>query len=65
LSYSIIKSGFLKNIDFIIQVNNVFDKKYNSNGYTYPYISGGELIVDNYYFPMAPTNFFAAINIKL
>ena len=60
-----LKGNLLKNVDFIFQANNVFDKKYLGNGYTYNYISGGELSVNNVYFPMAGINFMAAINVKL
>ncbi|HVZ96992.1 MAG TPA: TonB-dependent receptor plug domain-containing protein [Chitinophagaceae bacterium] len=63
--YSIISIHHIKAVDFIFQINNLFNKKYVSNGYTYPYIYGGSLIVENYFFPMAPTNFLAAVNIKL
>ena len=63
-SYTIRKNIF-KEVNFIFQINNVLNKKYEPNGYTYNYISGGELAVENYYFPMAGTNFLAAINIKL
>ena len=65
LSYTLKKINVFKAIDFIFQVNNIFNSKYESSGYTYNYFSGGELSVENYYFPMAPTNFLAAINIKL
>ncbi|MEO8414641.1 MAG: TonB-dependent receptor plug domain-containing protein [Ginsengibacter sp.] len=65
MSYSLSSKNFFKGINFIFQVNNLFNKKYESNGYTYDYFSGGELAVENYYFPMAGTNFLAAINIKL
>lgn len=64
LSYTLHKK-FFKEVNFIFQVNNVFDKMYESNGYTYNYFSGGKLVVENYYFPMAGINFLAAINIKL
>ncbi|HEY8657786.1 MAG TPA: TonB-dependent receptor [Hanamia sp.] len=64
LSYSLLKKVF-KEVDFIFQVNNVFNKKYESNGYTYNYIYGGEFTVENYYYPMAGTNFMTGINIKL
>jgi iron complex outermembrane receptor protein len=57
--------GFLKEANIILQVNNIFNKKYEPNGYTYNYIYGGELSVNNYYFPMAGTNFMAGINLKL
>ncbi|MEO8764150.1 MAG: TonB-dependent receptor plug domain-containing protein [Ginsengibacter sp.] len=65
LSYSMGKKNIFKGIDFIFQLNNLFDKKYEANGYTYNYISGGDLAVENYYFPMAGINFLAAINIRL
>jgi iron complex outermembrane receptor protein len=60
-----LKGTSLKNVDFIFQANNVFDKKYSGNGYTYNYISGGALSVNNVYFPMAGINFMAAINVRL
>jgi len=65
LSYRLSTKKPFKAVDFIFKVNNVFNKKYESNGYTYNYFYGGELAVENYYFPMAGTNFLAAINIKL
>ena len=64
LSYSLLKKIF-KKVDFIFQVNNVFNNLYEANGYTYNYIYGGEFSVENYYFPMAGINFMAAVNIKL
>lgn len=64
LAYTLHKK-FFKEVNFILQANNVFNKMYESNGYTYNYFSGGKLVVENYYFPMAGTNFMAAINIKL
>ena len=64
LSYTIHQKTF-KEVNFIFQVNNVFNKLYESNGYTYNYIYSGEFTVENYYYPMAGTNFMAAINIKL
>lgn len=64
LSYTIRKKIF-KEVNLVFQANNVFNKIYESSGYTYNYISGGNLSVENYYFPMAGTNFMAAINIKL
>jgi iron complex outermembrane receptor protein len=48
----------------ILQVNNVFDKKYEPNGYTYSYQSGGSLVTENYYYPMAGTNVMIALNLK-
>ncbi len=55
---------WLKNVDLIFQVNNVFNKKYEPNGYTYSYYYNTQLITENFYFPMAGTNFFAGVNLK-
>lgn len=54
-----------KEVELMFQVNNVFNKMYESNGYTFNYFSGGKLIVENYYFPMAGTNVMAGVNVKL
>ncbi len=62
LIYTIKRKG-LKEVNIIGQVNNIFNKKYEPNGYTYNYIYGGELVVNNYYFPMAGTNFMIAVNV--
>jgi iron complex outermembrane receptor protein len=64
-AYTLNSKNILKTVTFVLQVNNVFNKKYESNGYTYNYFYGGALDVANYYFPMAGMNFLAAINIKL
>ena len=64
LSYTL-HEKFFKEVNFILKVNNILDKKYEPNGYTYNYFYGGKLDVENYYFPMAGVNFLAAINIKL
>ena len=49
----------------ILQVNNLFNRLYEPNGSTYPYISGGAIVNDNYYYPMARTNFMIALNVNL
>jgi iron complex outermembrane receptor protein len=65
MSYSLVKKKYIKKVDFIFQLINLLNKKYESNGYTYNYFSAGALTVENYYFPMAGINFLAAINITL
>ncbi|MGN6415990.1 MAG: TonB-dependent receptor [Pseudobacter sp.] len=47
-----------------VQVNNVFNKMYTPNGYTYSYDDGTALQVVNNYFPMAGTNFLVALQVK-
>jgi iron complex outermembrane receptor protein len=55
----------LKQIDLIFQLNNAFNRKYEPNGYTYSSFYGGSVVTENFYFPMAGTNFLLAVNIKL
>lgn len=59
-----IKSKLFKEFSMTLLINNVLDEKYVSNGYTYAYISGGETIAQNYYFPQAGRNFLAGVAIK-
>lgn len=54
----------LKEINLVVQVNNLFNEKYEPNGYTFSYIYGGSLTTENFYFPMAGTNFLMGLNIK-
>jgi len=60
-----LQKGFLKEVNFIFQVNNIFNKKYEPSGYTFSYIYGGSLTTENYYYPMAGTNVMAGINLRL
>jgi iron complex outermembrane receptor protein len=64
ISYKL-KGKFLKETDFVFQLNNIFNKRYEPNGYTYSYFEGGNLNTADYYFPMAGINFIAAVNIRL
>lgn len=48
-----------------LQVNNLLNRLYEPNGYTFSYFVGGQTIAENYYFPMAGTNFMASLNIRL
>ena len=57
--------NWLKNVDLIFQVNNAFNKKYEPNGYSFSYYANSQLTTENYYFPMAGTNFFGGVNIRL
>lgn len=59
-----LKQLLFSEIGLVLQINNVFDKMYEPNGYTYSYISGGSLVSENYYFPMAGRNFTIGVNVK-
>jgi iron complex outermembrane recepter protein len=54
----------VKNIGIGLLVNNVFSKKYQSDGATYPDIEGGKVVNYNYFFPQAPANFLLSLNLK-
>jgi len=45
-------------------VNNIFDRLYESNGYTYSYLSGGTILNSNYYYPQAGTNWLGGVSLK-
>lgn len=64
LNYTL-QGKVLKNTQFILQLNNVFSKKYEPNGYTFSYVYGGVLTTENFYFPMAGFNAMVGVNIKL
>ncbi len=60
-----LKNRIFNEWNIIAQVYNLFNKKYEPNGYTYSYLLDGSIMADNYYFPMAGTNFMFGLNIKL
>lgn len=64
MSY-LVENKFFKTTHIIVQLNNVFNKKYEANGYTFSYVYGGQVSTENFYFPMAPFNFMVGINVKL
>ncbi len=61
----LVKSGWLKEMRIALQVNNLFDVKYEPNGYTFSYIYNKQYTYENFYFPMAGRNFMVMLNISL
>ena len=64
-----LKPKWIKEIDFNVLVNNLFDKKYVSNGYTYSYYyrpqgSTDNAITENFYYPQAGINFLTGMTLK-
>lgn len=59
-----ISKKWLKELSIILQVNNLFDKLYEPNGYTFSYYYGGSLTTENYYFPMAGRNYMVGLNLR-
>jgi iron complex outermembrane receptor protein len=63
LNYNFSFKG-VKNIGVGLLVNNIFSKRYQSDGATYPGIKAGKVVNNNYLFPQAPINFLASLNVK-
>lgn len=56
--------GRLKDFSFSILASNIFDVAYESNGYTYGFMGGGETIRQNYYYPQAGRNYLMMLSLK-
>lgn len=56
--------GFMRNVRLQVMVNNVLDRTYESNGYTFGYFAAGQEVRENYYFPQAGRHVLAGISIS-
>jgi len=56
----------IQNIDLNLAVNNIFNEKYETNGYTYGGVDAvtGTRLYGNNYYPQATTNFLLGLNIR-
>ncbi|MEP0711590.1 TonB-dependent receptor [Algoriphagus sp.] len=67
ISYSV-QPRFFKSVEFNLLVNNIFNEMYEPNGYTFSYFVPGEnereLVTENYYYPMAGTNFMLGLSLR-
>lgn len=54
----------VKDIALKFAVYNLFNQEYESNGYTYGYYYGGNLVQENFYYPQAGINFLGGVQIK-
>ena len=64
LNYTL-EDVLFKSITFGVQCNNVLDAKYQNNGYTWGFISGGQRTVENFYYPQAGRNFMFRLLIQI
>ncbi|WP_441001034.1 TonB-dependent receptor [Fodinibius sp. SL11] len=64
LSYNWSTTPLFNSLDATLKVNNIFNEMYESNGYTYGYISGGEQQFFNYYYPQAGRNIMLQLSFK-
>lgn len=63
-SYGLSAFG-IKRISLNLAVYNLFNKMYESNGYTWGYRGGGSDFRENFYYPQAGTHFMAGLRIEL
>lgn len=55
----------LKNIDLMLSVNNIFNAKYETSGYTFgSFDTAGQRSYYNFYSPQATANYMLGLNIK-
>ncbi|RYC67024.1 TonB-dependent receptor [Spirosoma sordidisoli] len=59
-----LKPKFAQEIAFTLLLNNVLNELYESNGYTYAYVSEGRVVAENGYYPQAGRNFLAGIRVR-
>ena len=57
--------NWLKKIDLVFQVNNLFNEMYEPNGYTFSYYYNNQLTTENFYFPMAGRSWVVGVNVRL
>lgn len=63
-SYHFTEFSFMRGLEATLQVNNVLNEMYESNGYTFGYISGGERQYFNYYYPQAGRHFMLELSMR-
>lgn len=63
LSYTL-STKFISQVDVICAVNNLMNRKYEPNGYTFSYFYNNKTTTENFYYPMAGRNFMAGLNIR-
>ncbi len=64
MSYDFQVKG-IKNIGLSLLVNNILDEEYSSNGYTWGYYYGADMLYQqNNFFPQAGRNFLLGLNLK-
>ncbi len=62
--YTVTQFAAVKELKFNLLIANLFNAQYAPNGYTYGYLVDGQLITENFYYPMAGTNFLAGVSLS-
>ena len=58
------RTGFAEEIGLTLLLNNVLNELYESNGYTYAYVSEGTTRADNAYYPQAGRNALVGLRMR-
>lgn len=61
MEYTIRSMPYVNSLRAGFSIYNLFNQLYESNGYTFGYIAGGELIYENYYYPQAGRHFMGRV----
>lgn len=64
LSYKLDQVPVLEGITATLQVNNLFNHEYETNGYTFGWLQSGDPVYFNYYYPQAGTNFLFQVKLE-
>lgn len=57
VSYSLDDLSLLQGLTATLQINNLLNHEYETNGYTFGWLQDGDPVHFNYYYPQAGTNF--------
>lgn len=64
ISYTFLFSRFAQELELFVQANNLFNAKYESNGWIYSYYYGNSRFADAAFYPQAGINFLGGIRLR-
>lgn len=64
LSYEFVLPAYISTLRINALANNVLDHLYETNGYTFGYIAGGQLIREDFFYPQAGRNFLIQVQLN-
>lgn len=60
----LVPQKLFKELGLQLMLNNIFNRKYVANGYTYTYFASNQVAAENGYYPMATFNVLAGVHIS-
>lgn len=64
ISYTFLFARFAQELELFVQANNLFNAKYESNGWIYSYYYGNSRFADAAFYPQAGINFLGGIRLR-